>query len=48
MAAELHEPSATFYAEVRSNDQHNWLRFLNECDKGKLTFSPVDEMVAIL
>ena len=38
-------PSAAFYAEVRSNDRQNWIRFLNECNIGKLTFSPVDEMV---
>ena len=34
-----------FYAEVRSNDKQNWLRFLNSCNKGKLTFSCVDEVV---
>ena len=38
-------PSAAFYAEVRSNDQQSWLRFLNACNKGKLMFSPVDEVV---
>ena len=35
-------PSAASYAEVRSNDQQSWLRFLNACNKGKLMFSPVD------
>ena len=45
MAAVSHVPSASFYSEVRSNDQQNWLRFLNACNKGKLTFSPVDEGV---
>ena len=30
---------------VRSNDQQNWLGFLNACNKGKLMFSPVDEVV---
>ena len=38
-------PSAAFYAEVRSKDQQNWLRLLNACNKGKLTFSPVHEVV---
>ena len=45
MAAASCVPSATFYAEVRSNDQQNWLRFLNACNTGKLTFSPVNEVV---
>ena len=45
MAAVSYVPSTSFYSEVRSNDQQNWLRFLNACNKGKLTFSPVDEVV---
>ena len=45
MAAASCVPSAAFYAEVRSNDQQNWLRFLNACNKGKLTSLPVDETV---
>ena len=45
MAAVSYVPSTSFYSEVRSNDQQNWLRFLNACNKGKLMFSPVDEVV---
>ena len=44
MAAVSYVPSASFCAEVRSNDQQNWLRFLNACNKGKLMLSPVDEV----
>ena len=45
MAAVSYVPSTSFYSEVSSNDQQNRLRFLNACNKGKLTFSPVDEVV---
>ena len=38
-------PPRLFTPRVRSNDQQNWFRFLNACNKGKLTFSPVDEVV---
>ena len=44
MAAASCVPSTAFYAEVRRNEQQCRLRFLNACNKGKLTFSPVDEM----
>ena len=43
MAAAVCVLSTAFYAEVRSNDHRSCLRFLNACNKGKLTFSPVDE-----
>ena len=34
MAAVSYVPFTSFYSEVRSNDQQNWLRFLNACNKG--------------
>ena len=47
MAAASCVPSAAFYAEVRCNVQQSWLRFSNACNKGKLTFSPVDRWYAM-